>query len=118
MDQLIVKAIRAAGRHGVAAGEKDKPQPFEVDLNLELDTSAASVSDDLSDTVDYADLAAAAARVVTAESHDLIETLAERVAQVALADGRVNAVEVEVRKLAPRMSADVAYAAVRIRRER
>lgn len=118
MDQLVIKGLRALGRHGAATGEKDAPQPFEVDITLEVDITHASETDALVDTVDYSLIAAAATRVVTDESHDLIETLASRIAATSLADERVHAVEVEVRKLEPAMASKVDFAAVRIRRER
>ncbi len=69
-----------------------------MDAVLELDLRPAGASDDLADTVDYGVLAAQLAAVVAGEPVDLLETLAARLAQICLADGRVVSVEVTVHK--------------------
>ena len=77
MPQTIhITGIRAAGRHGARAGERDEPQPFVVDLELEVDAT----DDDLGTTADYRPVTEAVRRVVTEESMTLIETMAERIA--------------------------------------
>ena len=58
---------RDAG-HGVLPPERINPQPFVVDIDLELDLSWAGASDDLSDTISYADLADRAAAVIQGPS--------------------------------------------------
>jgi dihydroneopterin aldolase len=79
---LRIMGIRAEGRHGARAGERDQPQPFVVDLELVVEPR----DDDLSTTADYRDVIASVRSLVKTESHALIETLAERVA--ALVAGR------------------------------
>jgi dihydroneopterin aldolase len=79
---LRIMGIRAEGRHGARAGERDQPQPFVVDLELVVEPR----DDDLSTTADYRDVIASVRSLVETESHALIETLAERVA--ALVAGR------------------------------
>ncbi len=97
-DRIVLRGLRAAGRHGVLDAERELGQPFGLDLELELDTRPAAASDDLADTVDYGALATAALAVVTGEPVALLETLAGRVADVVLADPRVQAVTVTVHK--------------------
>ncbi len=100
-DRLSLLGMRFVARHGVLPSEKVDPQPFEVDLVLHADLSAAAASDDLADTVDYAALHDLVASIVTGPSFDLIEGLAGALARAALAatDARVvDAVEVRVRK--------------------
>ena len=113
-DRIELRGLRAVGAHGVLAEEQARAQPFEVDLDLEADLAAAGRSDALADTVDYGDLAVRVASVVTGESHALLERLAERIAETALADQRVRSVTVTVRKLRPPVPVDLASAGVRV----
>ena len=114
MDRILVPGIRAMGVHGVLPEEKVRAQPFEVNLELSVDLSAAGESDDLNDTVSYADVIDSVERVITHERFELLERLAQRIAVVCRADERVTEVVVEVRKLRPPVPTDVDYVAVRI----
>jgi dihydroneopterin aldolase len=73
---LRISGIRAEGRHGARAGERDQPQPFVVDLELVVQPE----EDDLATTADYREVIATVRALLETESHALIETLAERVA--------------------------------------
>jgi dihydroneopterin aldolase len=97
-DRLRVMGLRAFGRHGVLPHEREVAAPFVVDAVLELDLGPAAAEDELSMTVNYATLARALAAVVEGPPVRLLETLAERLAAVCLAAGRVQAVEVTVHK--------------------
>ncbi len=115
-DRVLITGLRMDGVHGVLPEERTRPQPFEVDVELTVDLSAAGASDDLDDTVDYAGVAEAVRRVVRDESHRLLERLATRIAEVCRADDRVAAVTVTVRKLEPPMDLTLEHVAVRIER--
>lgn len=116
-DRIELRGLRALGRHGALAGERESSQPFEIDLDLRADLSVASGSDRLTDTVDYGAVVAAAVAVVETESWHLIERLAERVAEaVGEVDERVGRVTATVRKLRPPVAADLATAGVRVTR--
>ena len=69
-----------------------------MDVVLHLDLRPAATSDDVADTVHYGDLAAQLADVVQGPPVDLIETLAQRLAERCLADPRVGRAEVTVHK--------------------
>jgi dihydroneopterin aldolase len=97
-DELTVTGIDCYGYHGVFHHEKREGQPFVVDLTLGLDTRAAAASDDLRDTVDYGSLVAAVKTAVEADPVDLIETLAQRLADVCLRDVRVEWARITVHK--------------------
>lgn len=118
LDTVAVHGIRVRGTHGVHAFEAEQGQEFVVDVVLHLDTRAAAAVDDLAAAVDYGTVAAAVARVVSGERHDLIETVAQRVADTCLVDERVQLVDVAVHK--PQAPLDVAFGdvVVRIRRGR
>jgi len=118
VDRIELRGLRQVGTHGLLPEEQTRAQPFEVDLDVELDLEAAGRSDDLGATVDYGALAELAGRVIGEERHGLLERLAQRIAEVVLADRRVVAVSVTVRKLRPPVAADLASAGVHIRRAR
>ena len=118
VDVVELRGLRVVGTHGVLAEEQRRAQPFEVDLDVGADLSAAGRSDDLHDTLDYGALVATVARVVGDEHHALLERLAERIADEVLADPRSAWVTVRVTKLRPPVPFDLRTAAVRITRQR
>jgi dihydroneopterin aldolase len=98
LDQVALVGVSAYGRHGVFEHERRDGQQFHVDAVLHLDTRRAADSDDLRDTVDYGGLAVGLADVIRGEPVNLLETLADRLARVCLADRRVAAADVTVHK--------------------
>ncbi len=116
MDRILISGLREMGVHGVLPEEQVRPQPFEVDIELQVDVSTAGASDDLEDTVDYGAVCESVRRVVASDHYQLLERLATRIAEVCRADPRVAGVIVEVRKLRPPVSALVAHVAVRVER--
>lgn len=115
-DTISIVGIQAMGVHGALEEEQHRPQPFEVDIELDVDVSGAAESDDLADTVDYSAVAEAAVRVVESEQHHLLERLAARIAEACKLDARVTAVTVTVRKLHPPVRALVDHVSVTLRR--
>lgn len=117
-DRITLTGLRVHGHHGVHEHERARGQEFVVDATVWLDLRPAAATDQLSDTLDYAALAQRAARIVGGPPCNLIETLAERIAQDVLGDQRVRAVEVTVHKPAaplPLPVGDVAVTAHRVR---
>jgi 7,8-dihydroneopterin aldolase/epimerase/oxygenase len=98
LDRLTISGIEAHGHHGVFDAERRDGQVFLADLVLAVDTRAAARSDDLQDTVDYGNLVARVVKAIESDPVDLIETLAERIADTCLEDDRVRSVEVTVHK--------------------
>jgi len=115
-DVIELRGLRVVGCHGVLEHEKSNKQPFEIDLILSVDTRAASKTDNLADTVDYGAVALRVVGVVEDESHQLLERLAERIANEVMTFNLVQAVEVTLTKLRPPVPVDLAAAAVRINR--
>ena len=97
-DQIAITGIRGTGHHGVFAHERADGQEFVVDVVLDVSTSTAASSDVLDDTVDYGAVAVAVHELITGEPVDLIETLAERIAQACLGFAGVIRVAVTVHK--------------------
>ena len=76
--RLFLSGIRAEGRHGARAGEKDEPQPFVVDLDLDVRTG----TDAIEGTADYRGITDVVREVVEGGgSFDLIETMAQAIAR-------------------------------------
>jgi len=97
-DQLALRGIRAVGHHGVYEHERRDGQEFVVDAVLGVDTREAGRADDLSLTVDYGRLSQQLADAIGSQPVDLIETLAQRLADVCLAQPLVEWVELTVHK--------------------
>jgi dihydroneopterin aldolase len=97
-DRLAVRGLSIHGHHGVFDFERREGQEFVIDLVLRLDTRVAARSDDLHETVDYGTLVDEVRSAVENDPVDLIETLAQRIADVCLGHARVEAVEVTVHK--------------------
>jgi dihydroneopterin aldolase len=117
-DRIVVRGITAHAHHGVYDWERERGQTFRVDAVLELDTAPAAAADDLDRTVNYAALAQQLHGVLTGEPVDLLETLAQRLADTCLADPLVDAVEITVHKPEADLGVPFDDVAVTIRRSR
>ncbi|MBV8981309.1 MAG: dihydroneopterin aldolase [Acidimicrobiia bacterium] len=115
-DRIELVGLRAVGIHGALPEEQTRAQPFEVDVELHLDLRVPGQSDDLTDTIDYGAVAESVERIVTRERFQLLERLAERIADEVRRDRRVDSAIVTVRKLRPPVAVDLASAAVTITR--
>jgi dihydroneopterin aldolase len=96
--RITLTGLRARGHHGVYDFEREQGQDFVVDVTLDLDLGPAARSDDVTDTVHYGELAQSVVAVVEGEPVALLETLAQRVADLCLADRRVVETTVTVHK--------------------
>ena len=118
-DRIELRGLRVRGHHGVFEHERRDGQEFVVDVTVWMDLARAAASDDLTDTLHYGELAERTAAIVAGEPCNLIEAVAGRVADMVLADGRVDAVEVTLHKPTapiPLEFGDVAAVVRRVRR--
>lgn len=117
-DTIAIRGVTAWACHGVLESEKTLPQPFAVDVELEVDLAPAGASDDLTESVSYADVARDVLAVLQGPSVDLLETLAARIASACLERPLVEAVTVAVHK--PHAPVGVAFsdASVSVHRRR
>ncbi|HXH79635.1 dihydroneopterin aldolase [Nocardioides sp.] len=97
-DELTISGVECFAHHGVFDFERRQGQTFVIDLTLGFDTATAAASDDLQDTVDYGTLVAQVKAAVESDPVDLIETVAQRIADVCLAPGRVEWARVTIHK--------------------
>ena len=117
-DRIEIRGLRALGIIGVLTEERERPQPFELDIDLEADLAAAGASDNLHDTVDYGVAVAVAEKVVQTEQHLLLERVAHRIAEDLLTLDGVQGVRVTIRKMRPPLPQDVNTSGVTIARRR
>ena len=117
-DEIRLTGIRATGHHGVYAHERREGQEFVADVTLHLPLRAAAASDDVADTVHYGELAEGVVAVLAGPPVDLLETLAQRIAEAALGYALVDAVDVTVHKPAAPIPVPFGDVSVTIRRGR
>ena len=98
MDRIALRNLVVYGRHGANPGERERRQPFEIDLQFDIDLRAAEKSDLLSDTLDYAELHRELKQIVERESFELMERLAGALLEAVFADERVARAELRIGK--------------------
>jgi dihydroneopterin aldolase len=114
-DLISIKGIKGFGYHGVFDFERRDGQNFFVDIEIALDLQSASLSDDLSDSIDYGLLTTIAREEIEGEPVNLIERLAGKIAdRIILQFPQSNSVAVTVHKPAAPVSENVADIAVTV----
>ncbi|MFC7595571.1 2-amino-4-hydroxy-6-hydroxymethyldihydropteridine diphosphokinase [Terrabacter sp. GCM10028922] len=97
-DRIVLQGVSARGTHGVLDFEKRDGQTFVVDVTMVCDLQRAGRTDDLAATVNYAEVADDVVARIAGPSFDLIERLAEVIADDVLRHDLVESVEVVVHK--------------------
>lgn len=118
LDEITLTGVRAFGYHGVYPEERREGQEFVVDLTLHIPTAPAAASDDVADTVHYGELAERVVTAVQGEPVNLLERLAQRIADIVLADDRVQIATVTVHKPSAPIAVPFGDVSVTIRRSR
>ena len=103
---------------GVLPEEQARKQPFRFDLDLYLDLSKPGRTDELTDTVNYGAVADLLAIKLGDERFYLLEHMAQRTAELVLADPLVDEVTVIARKMRPPLAVHIDTTGVRIHRSR
>ena len=117
-DRITLTGLEVFAHHGVFDFEREQGQSFFVDAEISVDLRAAAAGDELAATVHYGELADAILAAVKRDPVDLIETLAERVAQVALEYAAVREARITVHKPDAPINANFADVSVTIVRRR
>ena len=118
-DRIELRGLKVRGNHGVFDHERRDGQDFYVDIVVWADLTAAAVSDELADTLDYSALAEIASAIVGGEPCDLIERVSGLIADAVMErDSRIRATEVTVHKPQAPIDAEFADVAVVACRER
>ena len=82
MDQIKIENLKVFAFHGVYSSEKDKGQNFYVNATLYTDFS--EVGDKIEKSTDYSEVCNTIKETMTSRNYDLIETVAEKVANAIL----------------------------------
>ncbi|MDB4867094.1 MAG: folB [Cohnella sp.] len=119
MDRMVLRRMQFFGFHGVFPEENKLGQKFIVDLDLQMDLSRAARTDNVDDTVNYAELHALVKRIVEGRPVKLIEALAENIASAVLGTYTIIS-EAAVSVTKPNPPFDIAFdgVTVELRRQR
>lgn len=117
-DKILIEDLRFYGYHGVGGAQQAVGTWFSVDLELTLDLTPATLSDDLSATVDYTEVARRVVEIGTKERVNLLERLAALVADNLLREFPAQAIRVRIKKLTPPMEGIHAFPGVELVRRR
>ena len=119
MDKIQLNGMVFYGFHGVTPAEQKIGQEFVVDLEVNCDLGVAAISDDIEDTVNYAEAYVVVKDVVESTKHKLIESVAGAIASGILHRFEIESVRVKVQKPHVSMQGGILeYAAVEIFREK
>ncbi len=117
-DTVTLVGLEVFAHHGVFDFERENGQRFVIDVTVWVDLDGAAAEDSLARTVHYGELATAIVAAVEVDPVDLVETVAARVARVALGFAAAERVRVTVHKPDAPIDAVVADVAVSIERDR
>ncbi len=119
MDKILIRDLKIYAYHGVNPEEKRDGQNFIFDIDLGVNFTKACYSDSIDDTVSYAKVVKTVRRVCTAEKYNLLERLAQEVADAVLAEySEVFNIKITLKKPEAPIKADFSYVGVEIFRER
>ncbi len=119
MDKIIIKGLRVFARHGVNEEETVFGQHFVLDIEAQADLTRAGLTDELDDTVSYAQIIKTARRVMTEQNDKLLERAGRRVADALLAEfDRIEAVKIRLMKPDAPIKAEFDYVAIETERTR
>lgn len=97
-DQIFIQQLTLPARIGVYEHEKQAMQDIVLDIQLDIDIRPAALSDQLADTLDYAQLSQQLAQRCLTVHTELVEKLAEDLAHICLSDARVRSVTLKLGK--------------------
>lgn len=119
MDKIIIKDLKLFCYHGVNPEEKEEGQNFLFDITAFVDLTVPCKTDNVEDTVSYAKMIKTVRRVAQSEKNDLIERVAQRIADEILSEfDKVNSLIVTVKKPEAPIKAEFDYVAVSVERSR
>jgi FolB domain-containing protein len=98
VDRIVVKDLLARCIIGANERERHEKQNVLINLVIWTDLSKAGKTDRIADALDYRLVRTAILELVETSSFHLIEALAERIAEVCLAEPKVQKVQVTVEK--------------------
>ncbi|WP_163832386.1 dihydroneopterin aldolase [Spartinivicinus ruber] len=98
MDKVLIEQLEVSAVIGVYEWEQLQPQPLIIDLEMNIDCSAAMLSDDLTDALDYSRVAELVTQYCYRKQFKLLEKLAGKLINLIFTEFPVAAVKVTIRK--------------------
>ena len=118
MSILSIRNLKIPAKHGVYDFEKNKTGIFEIDIHIHLDLENAMSTDDLQDSVDFAQIVELAKRVFIKRDYILIEFAAGKICEEIMEKYSVDKVIVKVRKPHAPINADLDTVEVEVEQSR
>jgi len=101
MDTIFITDLRIETRIGVYEWEKHVKQPVLINIEIAMPHSRAGTSDNFADVLDYAAVVGRVQELLAGHPHDLLERLAEAIAELVLKEFHAPWVQVQLAKVAP-----------------
>lgn len=117
MDKIFIQGLQIPVHLGVTSSERQDKQIIRIDIELAIDVTKVAAMDNLADTVDYFAVSQRVFNYVSSTTFQLIETLAEYVANVILREFAVPWIALKITKI-PKDMPNVQAVGVAIERER
>lgn len=119
LDKVVVRGLQFYGYHGVTSAEKEIGHRFTADITLFVDTIEAAIADDITKTVDYAEVAQTVVKMGKTLKFNLVETLSNHIAHTILTQHpNVVKIIVQIEKMLPCLDLTIASVGVEVVRER
>ncbi len=99
MDIIFLRELKIDTLIGVYEWEKRVPQTLQIDLEIALPSSLACQTDNIKDALNYADIVRDIQKALASRHYNLLEALAESIAQILIEDFKAPWVKVSVAKL-------------------
>ena len=99
MDIIFLRELKIDTLIGVYEWEKRVPQTLQIDLEIAIPSSLACQSDNIDDALNYADVVRDIQKALASRHYNLLEALAESIAQILIEDFKAPWVKVSVAKL-------------------
>ena len=114
--RLILESIEISGYCGLTEDERCHPQPIAIDLEIDCENSQAGATDDIQDTLDYAQIINRLVEIGAGNQFHLVESLAEHITQTLFGEFPIRHLKLWVRKTKPPLKATVDSVGVRLER--
>lgn len=116
MDAIVIRDLRVEALIGIHRRERHVAQTLSIDLEIGLPSEAVFASDKVADTIDYEQVALRIRALAGSQHFRLVETLAERIANLLLGDFGAPWAKVSVAKVG--ILGNAKYVGVTIERRR
>ena len=116
IQHVFIRDLTLPALIGIYIHEKENPQPIRINLDLAVKENMTANKDRLADVVSYEEIADGVRKLISSGHVNLVETLAQQIADMCFSHQRVQTVRVRVEKLA--VFEDAVSAGVEIERYR